>query len=141
MPFNASGNKHSGNANSYAESSIRSYLVGLYQSVAKENKLLKAHTFGHKEFFLPTTNALGFGAGKGWEAFKDNASRIKYPGTFAATKDEAYGPGEADWYWTSTPYATSAGNVRYVSIGGTLSNSNAYRGRIGAAPALNIKTH
>lgn len=72
MPFNASENKHSGKANSYAESSIRSYLVELYQSVAKENKLLEVHTFGDKEFFLPTATALGFGAevGESWELLK-----------------------------------------------------------------------
>ena len=142
MPFNASENKHSGKANSYAESSIRSYLVELYQSVAKENKLLETHTFGHKEFFLPTANALGFGdeVGKGWEAFKDDASRVKYPGTYAATKDEAYGPGESDWYWTSTPNAASASYVRFVYSNGTLFEDFAYCGHSGAAPALNLKS-
>ena len=142
MPFNASENKHSGKANSYAESSIRSYLVELYQSVAKENKLLETRTFGHKEFFLPTANALGFGdeAGKGWEAFKDDASRVKYPGTYAATKDEAFGPGESDWYWTSTPYATLAYRVRFVNSDGTLHNISAYTSNIGVAPALILRT-
>ena len=97
MPFNDRNNKHPSNVNSYEESSIRSYLAELYQSVAKENKLLENHTFGHKGFFLPTTTDLGFGneVGKGWQAFKDDASRIKYPGTYASTKDVAYEIGRA----------------------------------------------
>lgn len=141
MPFNDENNKHSSNANSYAESSIRSYLVGLYQTVAKENKALEANTIGNKEFFLPTRIALGLSSDKyRWQAFKDNASRIKFPGTFAATKDEACGLGDADWYWTSTPYATHADRVRAVSLDGTLHNRNAYDGYRGAAPALILKS-
>ena len=146
MPFNAKDNKHSGKANSYAESSIRAYLKELYQSVTKENKLLEEHTYGHKEFFLPTAVSLGFGKSfdvgvdLGWKAFKDDASRVKYPGTFAATKDEAYGPGKSDWYWTCTPNATYASHVRYVNFDGTLNYINAYYGSRGVAPALILKT-
>ena len=74
MHFNARENKHSGNANSYAESSIRSYLVELYQSVAKENAELDKHNYGFKEFFLPSVNMMGIGTGKGWQAFKDDGN-------------------------------------------------------------------
>ena len=141
MPFNKKENKHSGLANSYAESSIRKYLAELYQSVAKENTLLETRTLGHrKEFFLPTANALGSEAGKGWAAFRDNASRVKYPGEYATIKDETYGLGEADWYWTSTTYTTNASRVRTVGTDGTLRSNNAYYGGIGVAPALNLKS-
>ena len=141
MPFNDENNKHSGNANSYVESSIRSYLVELYQAVAEENKMLGAYTVGNKEFFLPTTNALGLSSDKyGWQAFKDNTSRIKFSGTFAATKDEAFGLDEADWYWTSTPSAAGANIVHYVNADGTLSIYGAFNGDSGATPALNLKS-
>lgn len=141
MPFNAEENKHSGNANSYTESSIRSYLKGLYQSVAKENKLLEAYTVGNKEFFLPTTIALGLSSDKyRWQAFKDNASRIKFSGTFATTKDEACGLGEADWYWTSTPDAAYTHYVRNISSDGTLYNHIVYSGDGGVAPAVILKS-
>ena len=141
MPFNDENNKHSGNANSYTESSIRSYLAELYQSVAKENRLLEAYTVGNKEFFLPTTISLGLSSDKyGWQAFKDNSSRIKFSGAFAATKDEAYGLGKADWYWTSTPTATGAYRVRSVISDGSLSNSDACNGSIGVVPVLILKS-
>ena len=139
IPFNDKNNKHSGNANSYTESSIRSYLTKLYQSVINENAELDKHNYGFKEFFLPSVSGIGLGGVKGWQAFKDDASRIKYPGTYASTKDESYGPGEADWYWTSTTYTTNASRVRTVGTDGTLRSNNAYYGGIGATPVLNLK--
>lgn len=140
MPFNDEDNKHSGKANSYIKSSVRKYLVELYQTVINENAGLDKYNYGLKEFYLPSANAMGFDTEKGWQAFKDDASRVKYTGTFASTKDEAYGLSKADWYWTSTPNATDATHVRHVGTLGTLGNYYVYLGRNGVSPALDLKS-
>ena len=139
MPFNARENKHSGNANSYEESSIRSYLIELYQSVAKENAELDKYNYSFKAFFLPSVNMLGIGTGKGWQAFKDDASRIKYSGEYAVAKDEAYGLGEAEWYWLNTPHASYSLGVYAIHASGSLNFDSIYSNNRGVAPALNLE--
>lgn len=140
MPFD--DNRYSDDANPYTKSSIRSFLKKLYQSVTKENKLLEIHTFGNREFFLPSIVDLGFGneSEKGWQSFKDNASRIKYTGAFASTKEESHGYRKVDWYWTSTSSATYDNSAYRIHHDGTLRNSNVYHSLSGVTPAVILKS-
>lgn len=140
MPFNEGESEHSGNANSYAESSIRKYLADIYQSVAKENGLLESCTLGSKEFFLPPVSAMNFGEEEGWQAFKNDSSRIKYTGTFSSTKAEANGLGESDWYWTGTTHTTYTNLVHYVRADGTHQFNFSCNSGVGVVPALNLRT-
>lgn len=140
VPFNKKENKHSSNANSYIESSVRSYLRGLYQTVIKENELLENYTIGNKEFFLASSFNLGLMGGRcGWQAFRDDDSRVKYPGAFAVTRYGALGLGKSDWYWTSTPTATSTSSMHYINADGALIGSYACNGSLGVAPAIILK--
>lgn len=141
MPFNSEDSWQTDKANSYAKSSVRLYLVRLYQAIAKENKVLEANTVGNKEFFLPTGIALGLLSDQYfWRAFKDNASRIKCLGTFASTRDMYCKFGKADRYWTSSPINEHARSVSVVDSDGALCRDYVHYDDVGVAPAVILKS-
>lgn len=141
MPFNYENNKHAGKANSYARSFVYMHLKELYQSVAKGNKLLTTNTFGTKTFRLPNITAMGLGNGTlHWQAFRNNATRVKFTGAFATSKEGAFGPGESDWYWLSTPYAQDDDYTHVIDSVGKLSRRPANYGSCGIAPAVDLKS-
>ena len=45
-----------------------------------------------------------------------------------------------DWWWLITPYASNAYTARGVSAGGSLYNSDAYRGTYGVRPAFFVES-
>ena len=139
VPFNERENEHSGNANSYAESSIRKYLVEIYQSVAKGNRQLLDNTIGANEFFLPTAFLLGLWGTVGWEAFKGDSSRIKFSSKYSAQKTGSSNfLEEPSCYWLSEPHESYGLGAYIVYADGSLNFDCVYSRNRGVTPALNL---
>ena len=107
-------------------------------------------TFKAKMFLASTTevglaNENNIAEGSLLALFSNDASRVAYPTAQCVNNADGYtNSGFATskgWYWwLRTPYSSSAGFVRCVYSGGSLSHDNAYFGNIGVRPLCNLKS-
>ncbi len=133
---------------SFFEESFRNAILDTTIRVVKssvdgegyEDITRKVYLLSRMEVGLSKEN--GVAEGSKWSLFSDNNSRKAYPTAEAVSRSEYTDSdlnASSPWYWwLRTPYAGDSYSARFVNTDGALSGNNAYSGRGGVRPALEL---